>query len=146
MIGIIEYSLAREISADVYQGSSSRPPGWVLDTSFGNNGEFALDNGFYAYALKKVFDDGTRILAFRGTEGSDNGIPDLRDWYTDFNSVGRDQFNGANEVVNNWLERGAKGAKGAKAGSKRSKEQSRAKNRAKQSKGAEQRQSKGVRS
>ncbi|MGN2393206.1 hypothetical protein ACTFO6_17155, partial [Pelomicrobium sp. G1] len=98
----------------MYAGRSSIPVGWELDTSFnslgvnGFPGELDLANGLYAYALKPASDNtavapNTRILAFRGTEGSQDGIPDLRDWYNNLNSIGRDQFDGAQAEVNRWL-------------------------------------------
>lgn len=115
MSGFISYSLAREVAERVYQGRVSVPGGWELDESFnadgrlrGAPGEADLANGFYAYALKPAAGNlavspNTRILAFRGSEGSDNGIADLRDWYNNLNSIGRDQFDQAQAEVNRWL-------------------------------------------
>ena len=112
MTAILDYSLARLVTDDVYGRTSAGlhgiiPPGWTLDTTFnpsgvvnqtGDPGELRLANGLYVYALKSTDpNDNRRILAFRGTE-------DARDWLANFTDIGESQFTpAAKDIVNRWL-------------------------------------------
>lgn len=108
MAAFIAYNLAREVAERVYD--ETIPAGWELDTSFnssdvennaGGPGKLSLTNGFYAYALKPVGDQsGIRMLAFRGTE---IGLGNINDIYTDAESIGQTQFADARGIVDQWL-------------------------------------------
>ena len=101
MTAFIVTELAREIADRVYNGLSSVPVGWQIDTSFGDAGELMGDSGGYVYALKPLDPNDTRrILAFRGTEVS---LTNLKDVYADVSTIGREQFSDLRTDVNSWL-------------------------------------------
>ncbi|MDK2745044.1 MAG: hypothetical protein NDI90_19270 [Nitrospira sp. BO4] len=99
MSSFVSLNFAREIAADAYDRVI--PIGWELDTTFNDTGELSLSSGFYAYALKPVgSNDGTRILAFRGTEMT---LVNMKDLFADLSDIGRAQFGEASPIVNEWL-------------------------------------------
>lgn len=93
---------ARQVAEKVYGGKLSIPPGWQLDTSFGDLGESDRPAGGYAYALMPIDPaDNRRILAFRGTE--EVALANLKDVYADVTTIGRDQFAELRNDVNAYL-------------------------------------------
>ncbi|MFZ3003294.1 MAG: hypothetical protein WA071_23470 [Undibacterium umbellatum] len=104
MNGFVGKEVARQVSENVYQGTSGAqlPAGYQIDKSFANKGEFKGDNGVYMYALMPTADNtsvpsNTRILGMRGTEGK------ATDVYADIADVGHGQFGAAKPAVNAWL-------------------------------------------
>ena len=104
MNGFVDKEVARQVSENVYKDAANTklPPGYQIDRSFGNKGEFKDNNGVYMYALMPTADNtsvpsNTRILGMRGTEGK------ATDVYADIADVGHGQFGAAKPAVNAWL-------------------------------------------
>src|SRR5712671_1813604 len=111
MTAFINYETALGVANDVYGSANFTvhgviPDGWQFDRSLDGSGdspgEIISETGFYAYALKPAgFDDGRRILAFRGTGPN---FPDLlSDVFADVADVGKAQFSVATARINSWL-------------------------------------------
>lgn len=106
MTAFVSLAETQQAAQRVYEGPSSVPDGWILDTTLGIDGSGQVSGaaGGYVYALRPIDpNDARRMLVFRGTEVTATNVKDL---FADVTDIGRTQFDqlrvGANGV-NQWL-------------------------------------------